>query len=150
MRRDARGEKYIRADGAALAHGRFAAHDGRAGINRHVVLNNRMALLPAQQLARRERLRHQAHALIHLHVVADDARFADDRAGAVVHEKVRANPRARMQIHARAAVRPLAHDARDQRDILLVKLVRESMHRDGFNKRVRDNNFFFAQPSKTN
>ena len=84
-----------------------------------------MAFLPAQLLARRERPGDQAHALIHLHVVADDAGLADDRAGAVVHEEMRADLRARVQVHAGAGVRPLGHDARDEGDVLEVKLVRQ-------------------------
>ena len=50
MRRDARGEEYIRADGAAFAHGRAAAQDGRAGVGRDFIRDRGLALLPAQSL----------------------------------------------------------------------------------------------------
>jgi len=50
-------------------------------------------------------------ALIHLHMVADVGGFADDRAGAVVHEEVRADLRAG-EGHAGAAMGPFGHDAR--------------------------------------
>ena len=49
-------------------------------------------------------------------VVGETAVIGNHRAGAVIHKKVRADLRARMQVHARAAVRPLRHDARDERE----------------------------------
>ena len=59
--RDAGGEEDVRANGAAFAHDGIAAHDGGAGVDGHPVLDGGMALLPAQLLAGREGLRHQAH-----------------------------------------------------------------------------------------
>ena len=72
-------------------------------------------------------------------------RFADDRAGAMVHEEVRADLRARMQVHARAAMRPLGHDARNERDVLQIKLVRQPLHGDGLDERIRHDDFLLAQ-----
>ena len=88
VRRDAGGQEDIRPDGAAFAHYRVASHDRGARVNGHVVFESGMPLLPAELLAGRERLRHQAHALIHLNVAADDGGLADDRARAVVHEEM--------------------------------------------------------------
>jgi hypothetical protein len=50
--------------------------------------------------------------VIKLHVVADVARFADHHAGAVVDEEMRADAGPRMDINARAAMRPFGHHAR--------------------------------------
>ena len=110
-----------------------------------LLVDGRMALVPAQLLARRQRFRHQAHALIHFHVVADDRGFANHSARAMVHEKVRADLGARMQIHARAAVRPFGHDAREERNVFQIQLVRQPLHRDRFDERIRDDDFLLAE-----
>ena len=87
------------------------------GIDRHAILDGRMPFLAAQLLSAGRGFRPQRHAVIHLHVIADDRGFAHDRAGAMIHEEVRADLRAGMQVHAGARVRPLAHDARNERHI---------------------------------
>ena len=122
-----------------------AAHDRGAGVDRHAVFDGRMAFLSAQCLPRGQRLRHQTDALIHLHVVADDGGLAHDRAGAVIHEEVRADLRARMQVHAGAGVRPLGHDARNERDVVEIEFVRQPLHGDGFDERIRDDDFLLAR-----
>ena len=79
-------------------------------------------------LAARKRAPHQAHSLIHLHVITDFASFANDRPGGVIDKKLRADPGSRMQVNARPAVRPFAHDAWNQRHVFLVKLVRQPVN----------------------
>ena len=61
------------------------------GINRHAVFNRRMPFLAAQRLSARRGFRAERHAVIHLHMIADDGRLADDRAGAMIHKKMRAD-----------------------------------------------------------
>ena len=78
-------------------------------------------------------------------MVADNACLADDRTGAMVHEKMRADACARVQVHAGSRVRPFRHDARNERHALFVQLVREPVHGDGFHARIGDDNFFFAE-----
>ena len=107
-----------------------------------------MAFLPAQLLARRERLRHQAYPLVHLHVAADDGGLADNGAGAVVHEEMRADLRAWMEIHAGAGMGPLGHDSGDEGDFLEIELMRQPLDGDGFNARISDDHFLFAEGSR--
>jgi len=101
--------------------------------------------LTAELLAGGEGLRDQTHALIHLHVAADNGGFPHDRAGAMVHEEMGTNLGARMQVHPGASVRPLGHDAGDQRDVLEIQFMRHPLHRDGFNERIRDDDFLLAE-----
>ena len=49
-----------------------------------------------------------------------------------------------MQIHARARMRPLGHDARDQRDIFQIQLVRQPLHGDGLDERIRHDDLLLA------
>ena len=79
-----------------------------------------MAPHAAQALAAAGRQRAQRDALVQLHVVADDGRLADDHAGAVVDAEVLADSRPRRDVDARARMRQLAHDARDDRHAFLV------------------------------
>src|SRR5205085_3139379 len=58
-----------------------------------------------------------------------DGRAADDDARAVVYEEGGADARAGMYVYARAAVRVLGHDARDERDAERVQFVREAVDR---------------------
>src|SRR3989442_15048842 len=50
-----------------------------------------------------------------------------------------------MKVHARAAVRPFSHDARDERYALPIKLVGDALHGDGLDERVSYNAFLFRQ-----
>ena len=104
-----------------------------------------MALLAAQKLSGREGASHQADALIHLDVVSEYAGLADNSAGAMVHEEMRADLRARMQIHPGPSVGPLGHDARNEGNILQVQFVREPLYGDSFDERVSHNDFLFAE-----
>src|ERR1035437_1586690 len=107
LRRDAVHDEHVAANRAAGPNDGFAAKNRRAGINRNAVLNRRVPVLAAQLLSASGGFRAERDAMIHLHVVADDGGFANNRAGAMVHEKVRPDLRARMQVHARARMRPL-------------------------------------------
>ena len=53
MRRHAVSEENVRSDGGAGADYRIAAHHGRAGVDRDMILDRRMTLLAAQSRALR-------------------------------------------------------------------------------------------------
>ena len=75
-------------------------------------MDRRMPLGAGELLTARSGSRPQRHAVVELHVVADFAGLTDHRAGAVIDEKMMANLRAGMQIHAGTFVGPLGHNAR--------------------------------------
>ena len=102
-----------------------------------------VALIVLLKTARPER-----DAVVKLHVRADDAAFADDDAGAVIDEKVRADLRAGMDVDTGAAVRPFRHHARNEGQMFLVKEMRHALDGDGFDGRIRENNFFVADRSR--
>src|ERR1700692_3910973 len=88
VRRNAFGQKNIRADCRVGADHRVAAHDGRSGIDANAVLNRWMAFFSAQGLPGRERPRDERHALIKFHARTDLGCLANDDAGPVIDEKV--------------------------------------------------------------
>jgi len=65
--------------------------------------------------------------------------------GAVIHEEVRADSRPRMEIHSGSGVRPFGHDARNERDVVEIQLVRQPLHRNGFDERIRNDHFVLAE-----
>ena len=69
--------------------------------------------------------------MIELHPVADFGRFADHHARAVVDEEIVADRGAGVDVDAGAAVRPLAHHSRDQRNVQLVQEMGEPVDGDG-------------------
>ena len=63
----------------------------------------------------------QRDTLVNLDVVADDRRFADDHAGAVVNEEPITDGRAGMDVYAGLVMDVFAHNTRQQWHILLIK-----------------------------
>ena len=93
----------------ALADG-DAAQNGRAGVDHHVVLDDRMARMALLQRAvgiRREALGAQRDGLVDAHALADDGGLADHHAGAVVDEEAAADLRARVDVDAGGRMRNL-------------------------------------------
>ena len=43
------------------------------------------------------------------------------------------------------AVRPLRHDARNERDVFQIKLMRQPLHRDGLDERIRHDDLLLAR-----
>ena len=82
--------------------------------------------------------------MVELDAFADGCRLANYRAGAVIDKKMRADGCARVQVHARMAVGPFGHDARDQLNTLAVQHVCQSLHRDGLDERVRHDDLLLA------
>src|SRR6266540_1220639 len=100
------------------------------------------AMLVFLKTARTERDR-----VIKLHARADLRRLTDDYTSTVIDEKVFANFRARVDIDPGTAVRPLGHDAWDQRHFV-VKEMRHSVNGDGFQRGVSENDFLIAFRSR--
>ena len=69
--------------------------------------------------------------MVELHAVADLAGLADDHAGAVIDEEVGSDRGAGMDVDAGAAVGPLGHHAREERDILAVEQMGDALDGDG-------------------
>ena len=138
-------KKDICTDRAVRTNDRFAADDGCARVDGDVVLDGWVAFLPLERLSTGQRTRDEADALIHLHMMADGAGLPDDRAGAVVHEEMRADLCARVQVHPAAAVRPLGHDARNEHDALPIQLMRHPLHGDGLDEGISDDDLLLAQ-----
>ena len=63
-------------------------------------------------------------------MLADDARFADDHARAVIDEEIPADRRAGMDIDARVAMRVLGHHARQERHLQRVQTMRQPVNAD--------------------
>src|SRR5437879_3757985 len=103
MSRDAVGQKNVCSNRAPLTDLGVSAHDGRTRVDRHSIPDGGVSLLSSQKLAGRQRLGYQAHALVHLDMVTNDAGLADHCPRAMVHEKVRPNLRARMLPTRRAS-----------------------------------------------
>ena len=102
---DAVGQPDAGADDGVVADDRVAAEDGGVGVDDDVVLQRRVALHAADDVAggvAREAQRPQRHALVQLHVAADVAGLTDDDAGAVVDEEARADAGPRVDVDARA------------------------------------------------
>src|ERR1035441_8268123 len=73
--RDALGEKNAGANGAAGANGRLAADDGGIRVNGDGVFDGGVALLALEQLPASQGTSHQADALIHFYMFANDSGF---------------------------------------------------------------------------
>jgi len=95
--------------------------------------------------------RAERDALIELHVVADEARLADDDAGAMVDEEALADARARVDVDAGARVRLLGDDrgiigtpARKSRWATRYAMIASS---DGYEKTISSTFFAAGSPS---
>ena len=63
----------------------------------------------------------------------------------MVDEKVRANVRAGMEVDSGPAVRPLGHDAWDERHATSVKLISHPLHCNRLDKRIGHHNLLMAE-----
>ena len=107
------GEEGVAAHHGVFADDRLAAEDGRAGVDGGAVTHGGMALAAAVSAAAAGAECAQRHALIQLHMVADDGGLAYHDAGAVVDEEIAADLRAGVNIDTGAAVGVLRHHAGD-------------------------------------
>src|SRR5688572_11283967 len=126
-------EPDVAADDAAAAD-RDAPEHGRARVDRHVVLDDRVARLALDQaaggLVDLEALRAERHALVERDAITDDRGLADHDAGAVVDEELAADRRAGVDVDAGPPVRVLGDEARQQRHVERIEDVRDAMARD--------------------
>src|SRR5260221_7676101 len=72
---DAGGDEDVAANDCPLPDDGVSAEDGCPGVDRHVVFDGGMALLPAQELAEGGGERAQGYALVELDVFADFGGF---------------------------------------------------------------------------
>ncbi len=128
----------VTADDRSPANG-DASENGGIAINDDIVLQYRVARYALDGVAmfvEWEAPCTERHALIQLHVVADDARGPDDDARSVVDGEVVAYLRLRVYVDARLAVRHFRDDARNEWHTLKVEFVGDAVVRYGFNDRV--------------
>ena len=133
-------DEGVRADHHVVPDLRRAAEERRAGVDRHVVAHLRVAALAGHAPHARGRERAQRHTLIDLDVIADDARLANDDAGAVVDEEIFADGGAGVDVDARARVGILGHDARDHRHVADVQLMGDAINENGEKVQFLDKN----------
>ena len=103
-----------------------------------------MAFFPSQGLPPGQGARDQGNALIEFAMGADDGRFSNDHAGAVIDEEMGPDLCARMDINAGAGVGPLGHHPREDGNTLIVKLMCHSLDGECFHERVGDDDFIRA------
>ena len=130
-----------------MADHRLAAQDRRVGVHHHLVLQRRVSLHAADDLAgavARERQGAQRHTLVELDVLADVARLADHHPRAVVDEEPRTDPRPRMDVDARLRVGVLGHHPRDVRDPEGQELVGDPVDGDRLQARVAEDDLVVA------
>ena len=141
------GDEDVGADDAVPADHRAAAKDRRAGVNGHIVLDSGVALLSPQALSAPGGQRAKRHALIDLHVVADDRGLAHHNAGAVVNKEIPADGGAGVDVDARDAVGVLRHDPGEHGDFQHIQHVRQPVHRDGKQSGVAEDDLVRAERS---
>lgn len=78
----------------------------------------------------------EGDAVVEFHGVADAAGLADDDAGAVIDEKVRADPGPGVDVDPGAAVGPFGHHAGDEGDALAEEDMGGALDGDGLDGRV--------------
>src|SRR5689334_13457104 len=144
IRRHALHQENVATDGAARPDHRFAAEYGRVWINRHIILDRRVtlpALFDSALLVLLKAARSKRNAVIQLHPCPNFTALANDHAGTVIDKKVRTDFRSGMNIDTGAAVRPLSHDSRDERQIAQIKFMRHTLNGNGFQRGIREDDF---------
>ena len=126
-----------RADFAAAADRERAEHL-RARADDHIIPDGRVAL--AHVLARSA----EGHALIKRHIVADDRRFADDHAVAMVDEKALANARAGVNLDARHMAAVLGNPACQRRVAVLIEPMRQTVIGHRLHRRIAQQHLPFG------
>src|SRR4030095_9873483 len=139
-------EKNVAADCRSCTNHGFATQNRGSGVNRHVILDRWVAFSPFFDFAVLVFLkaaRAERNRVVKLNTRADLRRLADHYASAMIDEKIFADLRAWMNIDAGSAVRPLRHDSWNQWH-LIVKHVGQSINRNGFQSRIRENDLLVA------
>ena len=139
------GDEHVGADDAVPADDGAAAQDRRAGVDGHVVLDGGVPLFAPEALPAPGAQRAQGHALIDLHMVADDGGFAHHDAGAVVNEEVFSNGGAGVDVNAGDAVGVLGHDPGQQRHPQGVEHMGQPVDGDGKQAGIAENDLVHAE-----
>ena len=137
----------IARDNGMGANADVAAKDGGMGVNRDVLLDIRVSFHALDRVAvgiELERFCAEGDALVHFHMGADARGFANDDAGAVVDEKVRADLRAGMNVGAGALVGVFRKHARQERYAELVHHMGQALERDDQDARIGEDDFLDA------
>src|SRR5215471_12906336 len=147
MWRNAFCQENVGADGGLRTNHGVAAHNGGSCINADAILDRRVAFFSAQRLYRAERPGDEGNTLVKFHVRTDFGRLADNYSSAVINEKMGPDLRAGMNIDSGAAMRPLGHDARNQRHPS-VKQMCHSINGDRFKRGIREDDFLVSRSSR--
>src|ERR1700741_4495329 len=91
--------------------------------------------------------RAQCDCVLKLHACTDLRRLTDDYASTVIDEKISANFRAWVNIDSGAAMCPFGHDPWNQRHFV-IKEMRHSINRDGFQCGISENDLFVTPRSR--
>ena len=133
---------------AARADHCVAAQDRRIGIDRHIVFNGGMPLLPPETLPAPGRKAAQRHALIDFHTLTDHSGLTNDDARAMVNKEVVSDHRARVNIDTGNTVGMLRHDSGNHRNTQHMKLMGQPIHRNGKQARIGENDLLAAGGSR--
>lgn len=134
-------EEDAAADDASRADDGVSAEYCRAGVDGDVVFECRVSFDAPDRAAvvvAGDALCAERDALIHLAVLADDCGFADNDARAVVDEERRPDSCAGVDVDACGGVDAFGHDARDERYVEEVQLVREPVDGECAQARVAE------------
>jgi FMN-dependent oxidoreductase (nitrilotriacetate monooxygenase family) len=131
-------QPHVAANGGAGADG-DAAQDCRAGVDHHVVFDDRVARHALDQytlFVSREALGAQRHMLVQAHALADDRGFADHHAGAMVDEEAGADLRRRVDVDAGRRMCDVRYQTRQERRAETVQAMGQAVVQDGDGARI--------------
>ena len=134
------GKPHVAADHRTFADYGIAAEDRRPRINNDVVFDIGVAFYAFHGVAVAVELKTfctQRYALVNFYVPADGTGLADDHSRTVIDEKVFADVRARVDVDSRRAVRLFRHNTGQERNMPLIKRMRQPVDTHRFKTGVR-------------
>ena len=108
-RRNRRSDESVAANDGAFANNDLAAENRRAGVDRNVVADCRMAFLSGEFLPAARRQGAERHALIDFYMLADFRRLSNNDPRPMVDKEIPSDGRARMYVDACFRVRVFRH-----------------------------------------
>eukprot|EP00906_Rhabdomonas_costata_P029985 RCo042345 len=126
----------------------LASQNHSPRVDRDVVLDGGMPLLPGKGLTVLRRKGPKCNLMEELHVVPDLRGLPYDNSSAVVNEEGRADLRAGVDIDCCPLVGQFAHDSRNQRNLQAEQFVGHAMHKHCFDSRIAQNNLLMALRSR--
>ena len=137
-------QEYIRPDRAAGTDNGISPQDDSIGVDDHIVLDLGVTLDSLDDITMLillEATCAEGDAVVELHTVSDDAGFADNHAGTVIDEKMRADFCSGMNIDSRATVSPLGHHAREKGNLCDVEQMSHPLDGNRFEAGIGQDNF---------